>query len=163
MHLAAIAVRTDDERATLFDTYQRQCDRAGLRATLVGGLHQQLPRALAALPATRVIACPSRVETLANVVFETALWAQNDGAVVLAPARDGFTEQIADGPNGLLYDPAPPDALASGLRRALALTETERARMRRAAHARAVARARRCPAPRRAAGPPLPGSAGPGR
>ncbi|MFF4924221.1 glycosyltransferase family 4 protein [Kitasatospora sp. NPDC001261] len=139
VHLAAIAVRTDDERATLFDTYQRQCDQARLSATLIGGFDRQLPRALAALPATRVMACPSRGETLANVVFETALWAQNGGAVVLAPARDGFTEQITDGHNGLLYDPALPGALTGGLCRALALTETERARMRHAAHTKVVA------------------------
>ncbi|MEV0536758.1 glycosyltransferase family 4 protein [Kitasatospora sp. NPDC050463] len=139
VHLAAIAVRTDDERAALFDTYERQCQRAGLRATLIGDFDRQLPRALAALPATRVMACPSRGETLANVVFETALWTQHGGAVVLAPACDGFTEQITDGHNGLLYDAELPDALTNGLRRALALTEQERAAIRCAAHSRVVA------------------------
>ncbi|MEE1823885.1 glycosyltransferase family 4 protein [Streptomyces sp. BE20] len=139
IHLAAIAVRTDDERATLFDTYQQQCRAARLNATLVGDFDRQLARALAALPATHVMACPSRGETLANVVFETGLWAQHGGAIVLAPARDGFPEQITDGHNGLLYPPDEDGALTEGLRRALALPEAERERMRRAAYARVIA------------------------
>ncbi|MFE4512667.1 glycosyltransferase [Kitasatospora sp. NPDC056783] len=99
-------MRTDDERAALFDTYQQQRRDARLNATLVGDFDRQLARALAALPTTRVMACPSRGETLANVVFETGLWAQHHGAIVLAPGCDGFLEQITDGHNGLLYPPS---------------------------------------------------------
>ncbi|MFE4972662.1 glycosyltransferase [Kitasatospora sp. NPDC056651] len=119
-------------------TYQQQCRDAQLNATLVGDFDRQLARALAALPTTRVMACPSRGETLANVVFETGLWAQNHGAIVLAPGRDGFPEQITDGRNGLLYPPDEDRALTAGLRRALALPEEEHRRIRRAAHARVV-------------------------
>ncbi|MFQ6197706.1 glycosyltransferase family 4 protein [Streptomyces sp. NPDC000405] len=133
VHLAAIAVRTDDERATLLDAYRSRCAELGLRSTWVGAFHRNLPRALAALPATRVMSCPSRGETLANIVFETALWAKYQGAVVLVPDQDGFPEQITHGRNGLLYEPGIPHALTQGIEQALALTETERGRIRTAA------------------------------
>ncbi|MGK5532028.1 glycosyltransferase family 4 protein [Streptomyces sp. URMC 129] len=138
IHLAAIAVRTDDERAALLDTYRARCDALGLRATWTGEFTRALPRALASLPATRVMAVPSRGETLANLVFETALWARDDGAVVLAPAREGFPEQITDEHNGLLYDPDRVGALTDGLRRALALSRTRRRELRAAAHRRVL-------------------------
>lgn len=137
-HLAMIAVPTDDERAELVAIYRRRCAELGLDATIVGQYDRALPRALAALPATRVIAVPSRGETLANVVFETGLWAQHSGAVILAPGIDGFPEQITDGHNGLLYDPAGPGALTAALRRALALAPDQRAALRAAAHRKVV-------------------------
>ncbi|MFE9222452.1 glycosyltransferase [Streptomyces lavendulae] len=59
--------------------------------------------------------------------------AQHAGAVILAPNIDGFPEQITDSHNGSLCNPAP-GALTAGLRRALALTSSERARLRAAAH-----------------------------
>ncbi|WP_411140907.1 glycosyltransferase family 4 protein [Streptomyces sp. x-80] len=138
-HLAMIAVPTDDDRAKLLAVYRRRCTDLGLDATVIGRYDRALPRALAALPATRAIAVPSRGETLANIVFETALWAQHSGAVILAPAIDGFPEQITNGHNGLLYDPAAPDALTAGLQRALRLAPDQRAALRAAAHRKVVA------------------------
>ncbi|MFE9974003.1 glycosyltransferase family 4 protein [Streptomyces hirsutus] len=138
VHLAMVAVPTDDDRAALLDSYLHRSAELGLSATIVGRYDRDIPRALAAWPDTIAMAVPSRGETLANIVFETALWAQHTGAVVLAPNLDGFPEQITDGRNGLLYDPAP-GALTAGLRRALALTSDERLRLRTAAHRRVVA------------------------
>ncbi|MEU2232585.1 glycosyltransferase family 4 protein [Streptomyces vietnamensis] len=138
VHLAMVAVPTDDDRAALLDSYRDRSAELGLSATIVGRYDRDIPRALAAWPDTVAMAVPSRGETLANIVFETALWAQHTGAVVLAPDIDGFPEQITDGHNGLLYDPAP-GALTAGLRRALTLTSDERARLRTAAHRRVVA------------------------
>ncbi|ARQ69180.1 hypothetical protein [Streptomyces marincola] len=71
-HLAAIAVPTGDERAPLV-TYRSHCRDLGVSATLVEEFDPELPRALASWPGTHVMACPSRGETLANIVFETAL------------------------------------------------------------------------------------------
>ncbi|WP_141727129.1 glycosyltransferase, partial [Streptomyces griseus] len=133
VHLAMVAVPTDDDRANLLDSYRQRSAELGLSATIIGRYDRTIPRALAAWPDTFAMAVPSRGETLANIVFETALWAQQGGAVVLAPNIDGFPEQITDGHNGLLYDPAP-GTLIQGLRRALALTCSERARLRAAAH-----------------------------
>ncbi|MCC2275466.1 glycosyltransferase family 4 protein [Streptomyces sp. ET3-23] len=136
VHLAMVAVPTDDERATLLTEYRDRCAKLGLSATVIGHFDRAVPRALAAWPGTRALAVPSRGETLANVVFETGLWAQHDGAIVLAPNIDGFPEQITDGRNGLLYDPTVPGALTAGVQRALALTSEERAGLREAAHQR---------------------------
>ncbi|MFE1378147.1 glycosyltransferase family 4 protein [Streptomyces sp. NPDC058740] len=138
VHLAMVAVPTDDDRAALLDSYRHRSAELGLSTTIIGRYDRDIPRALAAWPDTYAVAVPSRGETLANIVFETALWAQHTGAVVLAPDIDGFPEQITDGHNGLLYDPAP-GALTAGLRRALTLTSDERARLRTAAHRRVVA------------------------
>ncbi|QDY75339.1 glycosyltransferase family 4 protein [Streptomyces qinzhouensis] len=138
-HLAMIAVPTDDDRARLLDVYRERCAALRLDATVVGHFDPELPRALAALPTSRVMAVPSLGETLANIVFETCLWARGHGSVVLAPAIDGFPEQITDGHNGLLYHPTRPGALTAGLRRALGLTETERSALREAAHRRVAA------------------------
>ncbi|MFI7104135.1 glycosyltransferase family 4 protein [Streptomyces sp. NPDC050161] len=136
VHLAMIVVPTDDDRAALLTRYQARAAELQLSATLIGRYSRTLPRALAALPATRVMAVPSRGETLANIVFETGLWAQHHGAIVLAPDRDGFPEQITDGHNGLLYAPDTPGALTSGLRRALTLPDQQRGQMRENAHRR---------------------------
>ncbi|AJT62437.2 hypothetical protein T261_0748 [Streptomyces lydicus] len=139
IHLALIVVPTDDERAALLDDYRARIAELNLNATVIGHYTRALPRALAGLPATRVMAVPSRGETLANIVFETALWAQHAGAIVLAPAIDGFREQITDGHNGLLYDPAAPGALTAGLQRALNLPDPRRNEMRTTARQRVLA------------------------
>ncbi|MFF8917440.1 glycosyltransferase family 4 protein [Streptomyces sp. NPDC015032] len=138
VHLAMVAVPTDDDRAALLDSYRHRSADLGLSATIVSRYDRDIPRTLAAWPDTFAMAVPSRGETLANIVFETALWAQHTGAVVLAPNIDGFPEQITDGRTGLLYAPTP-GALTAGLRRALTLTSDERTRLRTAAHRRVVA------------------------
>jgi glycosyltransferase involved in cell wall biosynthesis len=94
---------------------------------------------LASLLATRVVACPARGETLANVPFEVALCARHAGPIVLAPDRHGFREQISHGVNGLLYDPARAGALTAAVRQALNLGESDLMRMRRAACRRVAA------------------------
>ncbi|MGP4112311.1 glycosyltransferase family 4 protein [Streptomyces sp. 4N509B] len=134
-HLAAIVVPSPGQDALLAD-YRSRIASAGLRATVVDRFTRALPRALAALPTTYAMACPSRGETLANVVFETALWARHGGAVVVAPASHGFPEQITHRSNGLLYDPTDPGALTTALSQALDLPDHERATLRRAAFAR---------------------------
>jgi D-inositol-3-phosphate glycosyltransferase len=135
VHLVAVVVPFDGHDP-LLDDYRRRIDAARLRATLVPRFTRDLPRALASLPTTRVVACPSRGDSLANVPFEIALWARHAGPVVLAPHRDGFPEQITDGVNGLLYDPDGPGALTGGIVRALTLGEAAHARLRRAAYQR---------------------------
>ncbi|MGH3887388.1 MAG: glycosyltransferase [Pseudonocardiaceae bacterium] len=135
VHVVIIAVPfgRDDP---LIGEYTRHIARQGLRATLVTEYTRELPRALCGLPGTRVVACASRGETLSNVPFEVALWAEYAGPVVVAPRRDGFVEQIDDGVTGVLYDPAAPGGLTAAIRHALGLTEVRRAGMRAAAHAR---------------------------
>ncbi|MBB5159292.1 glycosyltransferase family 4 protein [Saccharopolyspora phatthalungensis] len=135
VHAVIVAVPFDHADPLIAD-YARRIGEENLRATLVTRFTRDLPRALCGLPETRVVACPSRGETLANVPFETALWAQNAGPVVVAPRRDGFVEQIDDGRTGMLYDPDEPDGLTEAVRRGLSLPAEERAKMRAAAASR---------------------------
>lgn len=67
----------------------------------------------ALLAACDVLACPSRIEPLGNVVLEA--WAQN--RPVVAAAATGPAALIADGRNGLLVPIDDADALASALSR----------------------------------------------
>lgn len=128
IHLTAIVVPFDGHDP-LISAYRRQIARLGLPATLVPYFTRDLPRALAALPQTAAVACPSRGEPLANVPFEVALWARHGGPVVVAPNRDGFREQITHRRTGLLYDPRLPGALTSTLAHAIALAPADRARI----------------------------------
>jgi glycosyltransferase involved in cell wall biosynthesis len=127
-HLVAVVVPFDGHDP-LLDAYRRQITARRLSATLVPRFTRDLPRALAALPATRAVACPSRGETLANVPFEVALWARHGGPVVVGPDRDGFREQIAHGRTGILYDPGQPGALTAALAAALDLDPAARTRI----------------------------------
>jgi glycosyltransferase involved in cell wall biosynthesis len=128
MHLVVIAVPFDS-RDPLPAAYRQQMNNAGLSATLIPRFTRDLPRALASLPQTRAVACPARGEPLANVPFETALWARHGGPVVVAPARDGFPEQITDTVTGILYDPLREHALTTALARALSLGPASREKM----------------------------------
>jgi D-inositol-3-phosphate glycosyltransferase len=127
-HLVAIVVPFDGHDP-LISTYQQQITARALSATLIPRFTRDLPRALAALPATRAVACPARGEPLANVPFEVALWARGGGPVVVAPGHDGFREQISHGRTGLLYDPDQPGALTAALAAALDLEPAARARI----------------------------------
>ena len=127
-HLAAMVVPFDG-RDPLISAYQRQITARRLSATVIPRFTRDLPRALAALPETRAVACPARGEPLANVPFEVALWARRGGPVVVAPGRDGFREQITHGRTGLLYDPARPANLTAALADALDLDPAARGRI----------------------------------
>jgi glycosyltransferase involved in cell wall biosynthesis len=127
-HLAAMVVPFDG-RDPLISAYHQQITARQLSATVISRFTRDLPRALAALPETRAVACPARGEPLANVPFEVALWARRGGPIVVAPGRDGFREQITHGHTGLLYDPAQPGALTAALADALDLDLAERARI----------------------------------
>lgn len=128
VHLVAIIVPFSQDDPLLAD-YRAQIGAAGLRATMVAAFTRDLPRALAALPSTKVVVCPSRGETLANVPLEVALWAREGGPVVLAPDLGGFPEQITAGVTGLLYPPHQPHALTTGITRALCLDDDRRRRV----------------------------------
>jgi glycosyltransferase involved in cell wall biosynthesis len=128
VHLVVIVVPIGD-RDPLVDDYRRRIADLRLDATLITRFTRRLPRALASLPTTRAVVCSSRGETLANVPFEVALWARNGGPIVVAPARDGFLEQITHEHNGLLYDPIQPAALVSALHQAMELDPLTRTRM----------------------------------
>jgi glycosyltransferase involved in cell wall biosynthesis len=80
---------------------------------------------------------PSRVEPFGRIPIESYA---AGAAPVIATTAGGLAEQIAAGRTGFATTPADSVSLAAALRRALALTSTERDRMRE--HARHFAGAR---------------------
>ncbi|MFF3665496.1 glycosyltransferase family 4 protein [Microtetraspora malaysiensis] len=138
VHLVAIVVPFDGDDP-LLRRYRHQITDAGLHATLIPEFTRTLPRALASLSHTAVVACPARGESLANVPFETALWARHGGPVVVAPNRDGFPEQITHGETGLLYEPDQEGELTAAIRDGIALDPRARERMTHAAYQRVAA------------------------
>ncbi|WP_328769480.1 glycosyltransferase family 4 protein [Streptomyces sp. NBC_00286] len=133
VHLALVAVPHSHSGPTL-DEYRRLIAEHGIRATLVPRFTRELPRALCALEETRVVACTSLGEPLANVPFEVAMWARNGGPVVVAPACDGFVEQIEDGQTGLFYSATDVGSLTDAIRRALSYSAEETRKICRSAH-----------------------------
>lgn len=75
----------------------------GLGVTLLDRYDRELPRAVAQWHQTRVVCCPSRLDTLPNVPMEVALWASRRGPVVLASDVGGIPECVEDGRTGYLF------------------------------------------------------------
>lgn len=78
-----------------------------------------------------VFVCPSRHEPLGNVILE----AWQHGLPVLSTRNEGALELAQDGDNALLAPLEDPAGLAEGLRRMLALSADERARLAASGHA----------------------------
>ncbi|MDN0194364.1 glycosyltransferase family 4 protein [Streptomyces sp. S.PNR 29] len=133
VHLALVAVPYSHS-GPILDEYRRLIAEHGVRATLVPRFTRELPRALCALEETRIVACTSLGEPLANVPFEVAMWARNGGPVVVAPACDGFLEQIEDGQTGLFYAPTEAGSLTDAIRRALNYSIEETRKICQSAH-----------------------------
>ena len=138
VHLVAVIVPFDGHDP-LTTAYQQQITDAGLRATYVPRFTRTLPRALASLPTTAAVACPSRGEALANLPFEVGLWARHGGPVIVAPDLGGFPETVSHDDNGILYHPASADGLTDALRQAVTLDTPTRTAMCRRAYQRVAA------------------------
>jgi glycosyltransferase involved in cell wall biosynthesis len=139
VHLVLVAVPGSADDITVVDDYRRRAAAAGIRATIVGRYTRELPRALCRLPQTRAVACPYRGDTLANVPFEVALWAREDGPIVIGLDQDGLREQVESDRTGILYAPDTVQALTTALTHALSLDASKRTAMRLAAHAKVIA------------------------
>src|SRR5262249_36983420 len=81
---------------------------------------------------------PSRQETFSNIPLEVALWARQQGPVVVASRVGGFVDQIEPGVTGFLIDPTSPAAIGQTLQEVLSLSEAQRASLRRQAYEKVV-------------------------
>lgn len=79
-----------------------------------------------------VFVCPSRHEPLGNVILE----AWNHAVPVVSTRSDGALELIEDGSNGLLCDCRDANGMAAMIREVLEASETDRAALAGAGHAR---------------------------
>ena len=112
---------------------EARINQLGLTARVhIVGASRDMP---AAYKLSDVVAAPSLdPEPFGRVMIE----AQAMGRPVVAANHGGATETVIDGQTGFLFGPGNPDALAEGIRRALALSEAQRQAMSEAAisHAR---------------------------
>jgi glycosyltransferase involved in cell wall biosynthesis len=124
---ALLAAVTDQPEPT---AYQRHLadhiGKLGLDATLLTRFDPGI-RDLLWHPALRAVVIPSRTEPFGRVPLEAYA---AGAAPVVATTAGGLAEQVIDGVTGFTAAPADPASLASALRRALALSADERARMR---------------------------------
>jgi hypothetical protein len=126
------------------DDYQNVYDHLltvhRIAATHVRAFSRELPKALCQWPRTRMVVVPSRQETFSNIPLEVALWARQQGPVVVASRVGGFVDQIDAGVTGFLVDPTSSEAMGQTLQEGLNLSEEARASMRRRAYEKVVRR-----------------------
>ena len=128
--LISVPYMTDDASQRLYDRLLAQYQ---IQATHIKSFTRELPRALCQWPRTWMVVIPSRQETFSNITLEVALWARQDGPVVVASAVGGFVDQIEDGVTGFLFDLASPEAMTTVMQRVLQLTPEQHAAVRRRA------------------------------
>jgi glycosyltransferase involved in cell wall biosynthesis len=138
LHLVLISVPyvDDDSSQRLYDRLIRQ---HAVRATHLKAFTRDLPRALCQWPRTKLVVVPSRHETFSNIPLEVALWARQDGPVIVASHIGGFVDQIEAGVTGFLIDSSSCPHMTQTIRRVLDLAPEVRATMRRQAYRRVVA------------------------
>jgi glycosyltransferase involved in cell wall biosynthesis len=125
----------DDSQQQRYDQLLRQ---NGLRATHIKSFTRDLPRALCQWSRTKIVAVPSRYETFSNIPVEVALWARENGPVVVASAAGGFLDQIETGTTGFLTDTSSRQRLTQTLRLVLDLSPEAHAAIRQRAYQRVV-------------------------
>jgi glycosyltransferase involved in cell wall biosynthesis len=129
-HFVLISVPYIDD-----DTQQRVYDRLlrqhGIRATHIKYFTRELPQALCQWPRTKMVVIPSRQETFSNIVLEVALWARENGPVVVASTVGGFVDQIEAGKTGFFLDMTSCRAMSQILQQVLHLPAERHASVRR--------------------------------
>jgi glycosyltransferase involved in cell wall biosynthesis len=85
-----------------------------------------------------MVVVPSRHETFSNIPLEVALWARENGPVVVASAVGGFIDQIDAGITGFFLDTSSPQRITQTLLRVLDLPQDAHAAIRRQAYQRVI-------------------------
>jgi len=119
-HLVMISVPTQSE-VNEYGTYQEMLKKTTYSYTIIPEFSRILPKALCQWRNTKVVVCPSRGEPFSNIPLETAIWAKDNGPIVLASNIDGFLEQIQSGFNGYLFQIESPSDLAKNIDRIFSL------------------------------------------
>jgi glycosyltransferase involved in cell wall biosynthesis len=133
--LISVPYLDDDAEQRAYDQLLRQHQ---IRATHIKQFSRDLPRALCQWPRTRMVVVPSRHETFSNIPLEVALWARENGPVVVTSTAGGFVDQIEPGVTGFVVDISSCQEMARTLRQALDLSHDARATIRRQAYQRVV-------------------------
>jgi glycosyltransferase involved in cell wall biosynthesis len=135
VHFVLISVPyiNDDSQQQLYDQLLQQ---HAIRATHIKAFTRDLPRALCQWPRTKMVVVPSRHETFSNIPLEVALWARENGPVVVTSTVGGFIDQIEAGVTGFFIDISSPQHITQTLLRVLDLSQDAHAAIRRQAYQR---------------------------
>src|SRR5919108_1706742 len=106
--LISVPYSNDDSQQQMYDQLLQQ---HAIRATHIRAFTRDLPRALCQWPRTKMVVVPSRHETFSNIPLEVALWARENGPVVVASAVGGFIDQIEAGVTGFFIDISSPQRI----------------------------------------------------
>jgi glycosyltransferase involved in cell wall biosynthesis len=103
MHFVLISVPyiNDDSQQRVYDQLLHQHQ---IRATHIKTFTRDLPRALCQWAGTKMVVVPSRQESFSNIPLEVALWARENGPVVVTSTAGGFVDQIEAGVTGFFID-----------------------------------------------------------
>ena len=99
-HLVLLATTFED----LVDEYKSVIKKENISCSLITQFTRELPIALCQHQQCRIVVCPSRSEPFSNIPLEVALWARDQGPVVLTSNVGGFIEQIDDKKSGFIFD-----------------------------------------------------------
>ncbi len=133
VHFVLISVPyiNDDSQQRIYDQLLRQ---HAIRATHIKTFTRDLPRALCQWPRTKIVVVPSRHEAFSNIPLEVALWARENGPVVVASTAGGFVDQIEAGVTGFFADISSREDITQTMLRVLALSPDAHATIRRQAY-----------------------------
>ena len=137
VHFVLISVPyiNDDAQQRLYDQLLQQ---HAIRATHIKAFTRDLPRALCQWPRTKMVVVPSRRETFSNIPLEVALWARENGPVVVASPAGGFVDQIEAGVTGFFIDISSCQRITQTMRRVLDLSPDAHAAIRQRAYQRVI-------------------------
>jgi glycosyltransferase involved in cell wall biosynthesis len=137
VHFVFISVPyvNDDSQQQMYD---RLLQQHAIRATHIKAFTRDLPRALCQWPRTKMVVVPSRHETFSNIPLEVALWARENGPVVVASTVGGFVDQIEAGVTGFFIDISSYQHITQTLLHVLDLSQDAHAAIRRQAYERVI-------------------------
>jgi glycosyltransferase involved in cell wall biosynthesis len=137
LHFVLISVPYvgDDSQQRLYDRLLRQ---HAIRATHIKTFSRDLPRALCQWPRTKMVVVPSRRETFSNIPLEVALWARENGPVVVASTVGGFVDQIEAGVTGFFIDISSTEDITQTMLQVLDLSPDAHAAIRHQAYQRVI-------------------------
>jgi glycosyltransferase involved in cell wall biosynthesis len=137
VHFVLISVPyvNDDSQQRVYDQLLQQHH---IRATHIKAFTRDLPRALCQWARTKMVVVPSRQEPFSNIPLEVALWARENGPVVVTSTAGGFVDQIEAGVTGFFIDTASRENIAQTMLQVLDLPQDAHVAIRHQAYQRVI-------------------------
>jgi glycosyltransferase involved in cell wall biosynthesis len=137
VHFVLISVPYIDD-ASQQQVYDQLLQQHHIRATHIRAFTRDLPRALCQWARTKMVVVPSRQETFSNIPLEVALWARENGPVVVTSTAGGFVDQIEAGVTGFLVDISSRENITQTMLQVLDLSQDAHATIRHQAYQRVI-------------------------